>query len=90
MPLINGRLVRLYGFTPADIMLGFEPEWKVMPEAAQGFIEEAVQGDVNEMEEGPEGLRIERLMDKRDERQTLVVRSISENHTQQEGKFQAQ
>lgn len=37
--------------------------------------------------EGPAGLRIERLMDKTDER---AVRSISDNRTQQEGNMQVQ
>ena len=49
-------------------LLGFVPVWKVthmnaeiiMPRATQGFIEEAVQGDVDGME-GPAGLRIERV-----------------------------
>lgn len=42
------------------------------------------------MEEGLEGLKIERMVDKREEQQALAVRSISENHTRQEGKTQAQ
>lgn len=36
------------------------------------------------------GLRIERMVDKREGQQTLAVRSISENHTRQEGKTQTQ
>lgn len=57
-----------------------------MPEVEHEFIEEAVQGDMDEMEEGPEQLRIERLVDRRDKRRTLAVQAISENHTRQEGK----
>ena len=53
-------------------------------------MEEALQEDVDVMEEGPDGLRIERLVERREERRTLAVRSISENHTQQEGKTRAQ
>lgn len=98
MPSIDGRLVRLHGFTPAEIILGFVPEWKVThavaqevtPEGAHGLIEEAIQRDGDEMEEGPERLRIEKLVERRDEQQTLAVRSISENHTRQEGKTRAQ
>lgn len=75
-------------------MLGFVPEWRVVqgntPEVTAGPVAEALQRDVDEMEEGPEGLRIERLVDRPDERQTLAVRSISENHTRLEGKTRAQ
>ena len=84
LPLMNGQLVRLHGFIPAEIMLVGTSE------VAQGVIEEATQGDVNEMEEGPEGFIIERLVDRRDERRTLAVRPILENHTRQEGKPRAQ
>lgn len=96
LPPINSRLIRLYGFTPAEIMLGFVPEWKITktkkdePEMVPGAMEEALQEDFNVMEEGPDGLKIERLVGEREERQTLVVRSISENHTQQGGRTRAQ
>lgn len=96
LPSVNGRLVRLHGFTPAEIILGFVPEWRITnthrdtPGVPLGFIEEALQEDIDEMEEGPEGLRIERLLDRRNERRTLAVRSISENHTRQAGKTRAQ
>lgn len=90
------RPVRPHGFTPAEIMLGFVPEWRItnphrnIPGVLPGFIKEALQEDVNEIEEGPEGLSIERLVGKEDERRTLAVWSISENHTRQEGKTRAQ
>lgn len=79
------------------IMLVCVLEWKVThpdaqgitPEVAHEFIEEAVQGDMDEMEEGPEQSRIERLVDRRDKRRTSAVRAISENHTRQEGKARA-
>lgn len=77
-------------------MLGFVPEWKITKihrdttEIALGVMEKASQEDVDAMEEGSDGLRIERLVGGREERRTLVVRSISENHTQQERKTRAQ
>ena len=75
LPLINGRLVRLHGFTPAEIMLGFVPEWKVtrgnaqeiMPDITHGTMREATPGEVEEIEEGPEELRIEEMIDRREE-----------------------
>ena len=91
LPSVNGRLVRLHGFTPAEIMLGFVPKWRVVygntPEVVPGPIAEALQRDIDELKEG---LRIERLVDRRDEQRTLAVRSISENHTRLEGKTRAQ
>ena len=98
IPLINGRLVRLHDFTPSEIMLGYVPEWKVISREMQEFIpgitpetiREATLGEVEELEEGPDGLKIERMIDRREEQRILVVRSISENHTRQEGKTRAQ
>ena len=98
MFLINGRLVRLHSFTPAEIMLGFVAEWTithtdaqaVSPGVAQGLTEETVQGDLNEMDKGPEELRIERMVGREGGQRALAVKSISENHTQQEGKTRAQ
>lgn len=52
-------------------MLGFVAEWRVMhtsiPEVPLGLIAEALQRDLNKMEEGPEGLKIEKLVDRWDE-----------------------
>ena len=73
MLLINSRLVRLHGFIPAEIMLGFVPQWKVTHGDAQGIAQgamrEAAQEEVEEIEEGPEGLKIERMIDERKEQQ---------------------
>ena len=98
LPSINGRLVRLHGFTPAETMLGFVPEWRVthedaqevMSDITQGAMQEAAQGEIHEMERGPERLRIERMIGHREEQRALAVRSISENQTRQEGKTRAQ
>ena len=98
LPSVNGRLVRLHGFTPAEIMLGFVPDWKVtrgnaqevMPDITHGTMREATPGEVEEIEAGPKGLRIERMIDRREEQRILPVRSISENHTRQEGIMRAQ
>lgn len=30
MPNINGRLLRVHGFTPAEILMGYNPEWKIV------------------------------------------------------------
>ena len=96
LPSVNGWLVRLHGFTLAEIMLGFVPEWRITKthrdtsEVPPRFIEKALQEDVDEMEEGLEGLRIEKLIDRRNERRTLAVRSLSENHIRQERKTRAQ
>ena len=76
-------------------MLGFVPEWKVthknahevIPDITNETTQEATPGEVYEIEEGPKGLRIERMIDRR---RTLAVRLISENHTRQEGKTRAQ
>ena len=73
LPLINDRLVRLDGFSPAEIMLGFVPKWKVMqghvkktrPDIRHGATREAIQLEVEEIDEGPEGLLIERMMDQK-------------------------
>ena len=79
-------------------MLRFVPEWKVThrnaqqvaPDITHETTREATPGEIYEIEEGPEGLRIERMIDRRGEQRTLAVRSISENHTRQEGKTRAQ
>lgn len=68
---INSRLICLYDFTPAEIMLGFVPKSKITKihkdttEVTPGVIEEASQEDVDVMEEGPDGLRIEKLVNRR-------------------------
>ena len=97
LPLVNGRLVRLHGFTPAEIMLGFVPKWKVTHRNAQQVApdimyettQETTPEEIYEIEKGPEGLKIERMIDRRGEQRTLAVQSISENHTRQEGKTRA-
>lgn len=74
------------------------PGWKVTHREAQevrsdithGTMTEATPGDAEEVEEGPDGLKIERMINRREEQRTLAVRSISENHTRQEGKTRAQ
>ncbi|MCJ1348199.1 hypothetical protein MMC31_006430, partial [Peltigera leucophlebia] len=71
MSLINGRLVRLHGFTPAKIMLGYVSEWKltqgevqeVMPGNTHGAMQEAIQEKMEEIEIRPEGLSIEKMID---------------------------
>ena len=77
---MNGRLVRLHGFTPAKIMLGYVPEWKVthremqkvMPGNMHGAMREAIQGKMGEIEERPERLSIEKMIDgKRRNRELL-------------------
>lgn len=50
-------------------------------EIVSGVIEKVLQGGVNAIEEGLNGLRIERLVDGREKQQTLAVRSISKNYT---------
>ncbi len=97
LPSVNGRLVRFHGFTPAEIMLGFVPEWKIKQRSAHKVIpdimnettREAAPGEIYEIEEGPEELKIERMIDRREERRTFAVRSISENHARQEEKIRA-
>lgn len=51
---------------------------EIVPEV----MEEASQENIDTMKEEPDGLRIEKLVSGREKRQTLVVRSISKNHTQ--------
>ena len=80
MPLMNGRLVRLHGFTPAKIMLGYVPEWKVthremqkvMPGNMHGAMREAIQGKMGEIEEGPERLNIEKMIEGRSRNNKLL------------------
>lgn len=70
----NGRLVRLHGFTPAEIVLVFVPECEVtrgnaqeiMPDSTHGTMREATPGEVEEIE-GSEELRIEKMIDRREE-----------------------
>ena len=98
LPSVNGRLVRLHGFIPAEIMLGFIPKWKVThrnvqqvaPDIMHETTRETTLGEIYEIEEGPKRLKIEKMIDRRGEQRTLAVRSISENHTRQEEKTRAQ
>lgn len=40
LPNINGRLLRIHGFTPAQILLGFNPQWQhPQPEVDQATID---------------------------------------------------
>lgn len=50
------------------------------------IIEETLLENVDVVEKSLNGLRIERLVSGKEKQQTLMVRSISKNHTQQEGK----
>ena len=64
-------------------MLGFVPKWKVThrntkqvaPDITHETTREATPGEIYEIEEGPEGLRIEKIIDRRGEQRTLAVRS---------------
>ena len=79
-------------------MLGYVPEWKVTSRETQEItaevipkiIQKAALGELEGLEEGPDGLTIEKMIDGREEQRTLAVRSISENHTRQEKKTRAQ
>ena len=81
LPSVNGQLVCLHGFTLVENMLGFLLEWKVTYRNAQRIASdiihettrEAIPGETDEIGEGPEGLRIERIIDRRGEQQTLAV-----------------
>lgn len=46
-------------------------------------MKETLQKAVNAMEKGLDKLKIEKLVGGREEQQTLTVRSISKNHTQE-------
>lgn len=51
MPNINGRLLRVHGFTPAEILLRYNPKWKIGDENRQESINDQVdvsitQGDL--------------------------------------------
>ena len=79
--LMNSGLVCLYGFTPVEIMLGFVPKWKiteksvheVIPDITNETTQKATQEEVYKIEEGPEGLKIERPIDRKEEQQTFAV-----------------
>ncbi len=98
LPSVNGRLVRLYRFTPSEIIVGFVPEWKitqmsaheVIPDITNETTREATPGEVYEIEERPVGLILKRIIDGKEEQRTFAVRSISENHTRQERKTRAE
>lgn len=72
---INGRRVHLHYFTPSQVMLGYVPEWKVTRGETQEFTpgitprtrQEATLGEVEELEDGPGGLIVERIFDRREE-----------------------
>ena len=97
LPSVNGGLVRLHGLTPTEIILGFVPEWKitqknaheVIPDITNETTRQATPEEVYEIEEEPEELRIERMIDRKEEQRTFAVGSISENHTRQEEKTRA-
>ena len=96
LPSVNGRLVRLHRFTPSEIIVGFVPEWKitqrsaheVIPDITNETTREATPREVYGIEERPVGLMLKRIIDGKEEQRTFAVRSISENHTRQEGKHE--
>ena len=65
LPLINGQLVRLHGLNPAEIMLEFAPKRKTIGGHTPELLREVIQGEVEELEESPEGLLIGRMMDQK-------------------------
>ncbi len=58
---------------------------EVIPDITNETTREATSEEVYKIEEGPEGLRIGRMIDRREEQRTFAVQSISESHTRQEG-----
>lgn len=71
LPLINGQLLRLHRFTTTKIVPGFAPKRKAMdghtqeirPDITHVCMREAIQGEIGELEETPEGLLIEKIID---------------------------
>ena len=63
--------MRLHGFTPSEIMLGYIPERKVTGREIP--IQEAISGVVKELEKGVDGLIFERIVDRREEQRTFAI-----------------
>ena len=45
MPNINGRLLRIHGFTPAELMMGYNPEWTVFEQTPAANPSETVEAN---------------------------------------------
>lgn len=52
LPLMNGRLIRLHGFTRAKFMLICVPEWKVMHGEAQEVMPDITHRAMQEAKQG--------------------------------------
>ena len=63
---------------------------EIKPDITNDTTREATQREIYEIEKGLEGLRIERMIDRREEQRIFAVRLISENYTRQEEKTRAQ
>lgn len=68
-------------------MLRYNPKQKVTNRKTQEFIHGIISEIIQKATQ--KQLKIEKIIDKREEQQTFAVQSISENHTRQEGKTQA-
>ena len=57
MPNIHGRIQRIHGFTPAELLMGYNPEWRVPIDRVRSASNEEVidvtapQGDLQYWEE---------------------------------------
>ncbi len=79
-------------------MLRYVPEWKItnreaqefIPASTPGIIREAARGEIKSLEDEPGRLKIKKMIDRKEEQQAFAVQSISENHTRQEKKTQAE
>lgn len=83
MPAINSRLVRLHGFTPANILLGYSPEWKVTRDRPPG--EERNLSAPDALDE----VLTTQWMDLRDESRNTATQRMSQNNTTVEHKPKA-
>ena len=45
MPNINGRLLKIYGFTPAEQMMGYNPEWTVFEQPPAANLSETAEAN---------------------------------------------
>lgn len=83
MPNINGRLLRIHGFTPAEILMGYKPEWKIATnETATDVASEVIDvatpyGDLQYWEE------------KRKEIRDGAVLALTNHHTKLQARAQA-
>lgn len=78
MPAINGRLMRLHGFTPAEILLGFIPEWRQTHR-------EHEEGDGNAGGGADEALTTQ-WVELRQENRAAATRRMAATHTRTEEK----